>query len=76
MALPMLYAYGTIIGYSPLLLSLLLLGGGANMMITTAIGNSLSNNDWYEHLALLGMGYFEEDDGGVQLLQCRRKGQR
>jgi hypothetical protein len=56
-----LYAYGTVIWYSPSLLSLLLLGGGAKMMIMIAMGNSLSNNIWDRHSTLLRTGYIEED---------------
>jgi hypothetical protein len=73
MAMPMLYAYGTVIGYYPLLLSLLLLGRGAKTMITMKMGNSPLNNIWDRHLTSSGMGYIEED-GGVQLSRCRRKG--
>jgi hypothetical protein len=71
----MMYVYGTIIGYSPLLLSLLSLDGGAKTTTTIAMGNSPSNNHWDRHSTLLGMGYIEED-GGVGLSWCRRKGQR
>jgi hypothetical protein len=44
-------------------------------MIMSAIGISPSNNNLDRHSMLLGMGYIEKD-GGLQLLQCQRKGQR